>query len=387
MTEIFISYSRDNKEVVNTLAADFAELGYNTWIDKELSGGQAWWTRILEQIRACDLFVISVSPHSLDSYACKLEWLYAHSLNKNILPVMVADGVSTNLLPKELSIIQYVDYRKQDKKAAFDLNKALSNLPGPWPLPDPLPDEPEVPVSYLGDLRTRIEARNKLGFEEQSAILLELKQGLSNQEDIDDIHELIRRFRKRDDLLAKIEREIDSLKTDSDSQTPDSKTENKKSGKPGTLSVPATITVESAIKEIGTVLQDTLSRKHNWALKGPACSININQQAGSITVQAESSSWSNFIFNSNLKSLAQQQWKIDYKQVGMAFGAFMLIIFSYGIALLFPKIRETIKTNRVKRTWVAVDDSQLTDIALDIVLAIKTIMPGCKTFTTEQKAA
>lgn len=80
MMKIFISYSRENQDVIKILSQYFDELGYKVWFDYELTGGQAWWEQILENIRECDLFVISLSPHVLDSHACKLEWTYAHAL-------------------------------------------------------------------------------------------------------------------------------------------------------------------------------------------------------------------------------------------------------------------------------------------------------------------
>jgi hypothetical protein len=61
------------------------------------------------------------------------------------LPVLVADGISMNLLPPELAKIQYVEYRKRDRNTAFALAKAITNLPPAKPLPDPLPLPPEVP--------------------------------------------------------------------------------------------------------------------------------------------------------------------------------------------------------------------------------------------------
>ena len=211
MIRIFISYSRASQDVIKTLAQDFEEFGHKVWFDNELTGGQAWWEQILEKIRECDLFVCTFSPQALDSYACKLEWTYAHALGKTILPILVADDVSMKIMPSELSTLQYVDYRSQDKKAAFALNKALTKLPAPQPLHDPLPAPPEVPVSYLGNLKNQIETTQSLSFEEQSALVLQLKERLANQDEINDVRKLLQRLRQRDDLLAKIAREIDFL--------------------------------------------------------------------------------------------------------------------------------------------------------------------------------
>jgi hypothetical protein len=215
MSRIFISYSSKSKESVRTLAQDLGEIGHQIWFDHKLTGGKEWWDQILEQIRQCDLFVFALTPDALDSIPCQREYRYADALDKNILPVMLADGVSINLLPPELTVIQFVDYREQSKEAAFRLMTALSGLPAARPLPMPLPEAPAVPISYEGELKVQIEAAKTLSFDEQSAILLKLRAKLDEYQQsnnrLDDIHELLRRFKKRDDLFARIDREIESL--------------------------------------------------------------------------------------------------------------------------------------------------------------------------------
>ena len=51
------------------------------------------------QPSAADVFVLVLDPAALDSSAYKLEYGYAADLGKSILPVLVSDGVPTNLLP------------------------------------------------------------------------------------------------------------------------------------------------------------------------------------------------------------------------------------------------------------------------------------------------
>jgi hypothetical protein len=159
MSQIFICYSRKSQDVVEALAKDFEELEHNVWFDKELTGGQEWWEQILERINKCDIFVFALTPEALDSKACKLERKYASDLRKTILLIMVADGVSIKLLPSDLSAIQYVDYRRQDKQSFISLIKAIKTLPAPQPIPDPLPELPELPTSYLGNIKDKIEAK------------------------------------------------------------------------------------------------------------------------------------------------------------------------------------------------------------------------------------
>lgn len=188
MPQIYICYSHQNQDIVKTLAKDIEELEHKVLFDQEdLTGRQAWWDQILKRILKCDIFVFALAQDALDSHACKLELKYASDLSKTILPIMVADGVSIKLLPSALSVIQHVDYRQQDKLAYKLLDKAMKTLPTPQLLPDPLPRPPEVPISYLGDLKEQIESARTLSLEEQTAILFKLEDSLHEKGDTNDI--------------------------------------------------------------------------------------------------------------------------------------------------------------------------------------------------------
>jgi hypothetical protein len=213
MAYVFISYCRESQSVVKALADDIGGLGHKVWMDQQLSGGQAWWDQILGAIRECDVFVSALAPESLDSAACKLEYKYASALGKTVLPVLVADGVSVNLLPAELSRIQHVDYRRQDKQAAIGVLKALAGLPVSPALPNPLPEPPPPPLSYLGGLMEQIETSGVLSFQDQAALVLKLKERLAGGEHRDEVRKLLGRLRDRDDLYARIGEEIDTLVT------------------------------------------------------------------------------------------------------------------------------------------------------------------------------
>lgn len=211
MATVFISYSRESREKAKSIAADLEALGHEVWFDQELTGGQSWWDRILGEIRACEIFAFALTPESLDSVACKREYNYAARLGKSILPLLASDGVSIPLLPSALAQIQFVDYRSDDRDALRALAKAITSLPASDPLPDPLPEPPPVPVSYLGGLREQIDAPESMTFGQQTELLLRLKNGLRNVKDANEIRTLLKLFRARDDLYAKVADEIDAV--------------------------------------------------------------------------------------------------------------------------------------------------------------------------------
>lgn len=207
----FISYNRHSKAAAKNLAEDIKNLGHDIWLDEELTGGQVWWDQILERIRECNVFVFVLDPASLNSQACTLEYCYAADLGKPILPVLVSEGVSINLLPSALSQIQIVDYRNPDRQAVFCLARAIDSVPTAPPLPDPLPPPPDVPISYLGSLAQKVDASTFLKYEDQAAILIGLKKGLQESETEKDARVLLQRLRKRHDLFAIFSEEIDEL--------------------------------------------------------------------------------------------------------------------------------------------------------------------------------
>lgn len=209
MLHVFISYSAQRRDLVKTLAEDIRALGHEIWFDQELVGGHVWWDRILKEIRNCDLFLFALAPEAMDSTPCRLEYSYASSLGKTILPVLIAEGVSFDVLPSALSDVQYVDYRRADKQAAFALNKSFSSLPASKPLPDPLPPPPTLPVSFLGSLKEQIEGSETLSFHEQTALVVKLKDRMRDPEHANEVRKLLARLRQRDDLFSKVAEEID----------------------------------------------------------------------------------------------------------------------------------------------------------------------------------
>jgi len=208
---VFLSYSRDDADIVSVLAEDIRNLGHTAWLDRELTGGQRWWDHILEEIRDCDAFVTSVSTSAIDSRACRSEYEYAVALGKPILPVIVQNGVADSLMPPELAALHRVDYTTNDKSSFAMLNRALTSLPMAPPLPDPLPPSPAVPASYLFDLRSEIESTEPLGSERQLQLLQQLRGRLEEGHARPDVLSLVQRLRRRDDLLVRVDQELGEL--------------------------------------------------------------------------------------------------------------------------------------------------------------------------------
>jgi hypothetical protein len=154
MSKIFISYSRCDLEQVKSLVEDLRALGHEVWYDRELTGGQKWWDKILNQICKCSTFIFVISAQSVKSEVCSLELSYAEKVNRNILPVKISHDIDLRSLPTILQSIHVVDYSSQDRDSIIKLVRSLETLPTPQPLPDPLPRRPDIsiPSSPIGNL-------------------------------------------------------------------------------------------------------------------------------------------------------------------------------------------------------------------------------------------
>ncbi len=206
---IFISYSRKNRREVATLVRDLETVGYEVWFDQNLTGGHEWWATILEKIRECDLFICALTQATLDSAACEKEWVYAHQLNKRILPIILGE-ITVRLLPTELQRIQFVDYRDRNADTVLSLINALRKLPNPNKPPISLPPEPEIPLSPLVSLEKDI--RNlSTNSDEQRLLVSKLSDFLNNEEFDFDARVLLERLASHENLLRRFGDEIANL--------------------------------------------------------------------------------------------------------------------------------------------------------------------------------
>ncbi|MGA7053011.1 MAG: LpqN/LpqT family lipoprotein [Mycobacterium sp.] len=208
MRQLFISYARENKPDVEALVRDLDALGYQTWVDSSLRGGQTWWEEILRRIGNCDVFVAIVSGHTLSSVACKRELEWALTLNKPVLPLAVER--LPDALPRTLSMRQIIDYSRSGREAAFALAGALGTLPAAPPPPKQLPEPPPAPLSYLSDLVEQVGQHEPLTQQQQHQILILLEPALrsADAEERRGGRYVLEMFSRRGDLYADVDRTL-----------------------------------------------------------------------------------------------------------------------------------------------------------------------------------
>ena len=88
MTQVFISYSRKDLVFVERLAKDLQAAGLQVWYDLSgLAAGTRWGKEIQSAIQQSQIFVVVLSPNSIDSEWVEKEFMYANSLKRKIIPL------------------------------------------------------------------------------------------------------------------------------------------------------------------------------------------------------------------------------------------------------------------------------------------------------------
>ncbi|WP_344646970.1 toll/interleukin-1 receptor domain-containing protein [Cryptosporangium japonicum] len=137
---IFVSYARENRAAVSGIEEDLTAVGHEVWSDGSFSGGEIWWSEILEHISWCDVFLLALSDAALYSPACRLEHQYALDLRRPVLPVRVALLRQQISLPGGLGEQHQIDYHQGGREATLELQRAIARAPVAPEIP------PDVPV-------------------------------------------------------------------------------------------------------------------------------------------------------------------------------------------------------------------------------------------------
>jgi len=129
MSDLFLSYSRDDRVFMHTLRNNLARLGFNVWIDEEgLAVGTPDWERAIEDaVQSVGALVVILSPSAKNSEWVNNELEMAQLYTKPIFPVL-AFGDKKTSVPIKIIRKQYADMTgRADYEAGFrNLVKALA---------------------------------------------------------------------------------------------------------------------------------------------------------------------------------------------------------------------------------------------------------------------
>jgi len=210
---VFVSHSSSDGDSVRALVQALNSAGSRVWLDQDLTGGEAWWSTILRQIRECSVFVFALSENSLQSEACVLELGYARDLGRPILPVQIGDV--QGLRDHAIFTYQAIDYRNPTASSGIALVRAITERERDGqPLPDPLPAPPPMPYEYLMLLGTAIASREPISPSDQESIVKQLRQALRQERNdviLGNVRKLLAALRERPEVTYRTVNEVNEL--------------------------------------------------------------------------------------------------------------------------------------------------------------------------------
>ncbi len=109
--EIFLSYSRDDVQIMEKVQTTLSEHGFKIWTDIGIEiGSSSWKTEIEEAILASRCLVVILSPTAAKSKWVRAELDFAELHNKKIFPIL-AKGSEQDSVPFGFATAQWIDIR------------------------------------------------------------------------------------------------------------------------------------------------------------------------------------------------------------------------------------------------------------------------------------
>src|SRR5437867_525459 len=114
MADIFISYSRKDKDFVRRLDEALKSRGREAWVDwEDIRPTEEWMQAIYGAIEGAHTFVFVLTPDSVASIVCGREIAHAAAHNKRIVPI-VARNVNADTAAEALAKLNWIFFRESD---------------------------------------------------------------------------------------------------------------------------------------------------------------------------------------------------------------------------------------------------------------------------------
>ena len=123
MPDLFISYSRKDKDFVRRLDESLKSRGREAWVDwEDIRPTEDFMQAIYGAIEGVDTFVFVLTPDSVASVVCGREIAHAAAHNKRMVPIVARD-VNADTVPEALAKLNWIFFRESD-----DFEKATDTL-------------------------------------------------------------------------------------------------------------------------------------------------------------------------------------------------------------------------------------------------------------------
>ena len=126
---IFISYAHLDADIVFPEIKSFNENGYNVWYDEGISPGNEWTGDIAHALENCALFVVFITPNSVDSFNVLNEINFAIGDRKPFIAIHLVETVLKGGLKLQISTIQAIlKYKMTEEEYVYKYTTAFTRL-------------------------------------------------------------------------------------------------------------------------------------------------------------------------------------------------------------------------------------------------------------------
>ncbi|MBE9041588.1 TIR domain-containing protein [Oscillatoriales cyanobacterium LEGE 11467] len=124
MTQVFISYADEDREIMETICKGLRREGITVWHnDTDIQTGEAFEESFCRGIEQADNIIYLLSQNSIDSYRALHNLDYALSLHKRIIPILVGE-VPSKKIPSVLQNLQYLDLTDNENLEDYWLDES-----------------------------------------------------------------------------------------------------------------------------------------------------------------------------------------------------------------------------------------------------------------------
>lgn len=131
-SDVFISYSRKDRDFVKRIGDALAAKGYEIWADwEDIPQTVDWWAEIKAGIDASNTFVFFVSPNSADSQVCFDEVQHAVENNKRIVPVLcesIDEDATLSKLHAAIRTHNWLNFNETERSFGENLERLFDTL-------------------------------------------------------------------------------------------------------------------------------------------------------------------------------------------------------------------------------------------------------------------
>lgn len=165
MSEIFISYSRKDEDVVDALAADLERKGLDVYYDKRLKPGQDFEKALSEKLEGARYVLVALSPDALASRNVRSELKRAlrreRERRTTVIPILVRP-CDPQALRRLLGPKQYADFTEDYRAGLEELSLALADA---------------KQAAGVGEVATEGEERKQMAADRKTPIIVALIAG------------------------------------------------------------------------------------------------------------------------------------------------------------------------------------------------------------------